>query len=163
MSERSGEVAERTTRMDPGTERAIIETVNGYVMAADAKDWTACRSFFNETVELEHDADASQGRVSADDMIAGWIGAFAGFRSTLHVVTNHTVQLVAADRAVCRSYVQAMHVGRAADAAGYLLTFGTYEHRLVRTAGGWHIDRIVYREVHALGDRSLFGRQGGQS
>jgi hypothetical protein len=137
-------------------ERDIIATVNGYVMAADARDWTRCRSFFTDTVELEHDADAAHGRTAADEMIAGWVAAFAGFRGTLHAVTNHTVEVNGPDRAVCRSYVQAMHVGRK-DPPGHLLTFGIYEHGLVRTAAGWRIDRVVYKELHALGDRSLFG------
>ncbi|MFZ5558964.1 MAG: nuclear transport factor 2 family protein [Pseudomonadota bacterium] len=135
---------------------AVIQAVNAIGRAADSKDWIACGRCFTQNVSIDHDAGSGEpSSMTPDELMAAWQKALGVFTSTLHMVTNHDVE-IHGDRAVCRSYVQALHVAAETTAANHYLTFGTYEHGLTRMAEGWRVNRVVYRQAYALGNPSLF-------
>jgi hypothetical protein len=135
---------------------AVIDTVTAVGVAADARDWAACRAAFTDTIFLDHDADATMpDAVSADEVITGWQRIWDGFSVTFHEVTNHQVDLDG-DTARCRSYVRALHVAATTAAENTYTTFGHYDDDLVRTSHGWKITRRAYQQVFATGNAAVF-------
>jgi hypothetical protein len=122
-----------------------ITTVYAMIEALDNKDWVACRGTFADEVYL--DLDFSTGipnQVKADEMITSWRALFDQFATTLHIVTNPQVELDS-EHAVVRSYVTALHAGKDSHDANSFTSYGTYEHRLVKTEDGWKIVHMCYR------------------
>lgn len=142
--------------MSDAVVREIVDAVNAVVRTADSRDWAGCRACFTPRVEVDHDA-GSGGPAILDSgaLVALWEEVLGRFAATLHMVTNHQVA-VDEDRATCRSYVLGVHTASETRAGNLYLSFGTYEHRLVRIAGTWKVAGIVYRQAYALGNPSLF-------
>lgn len=136
---------------------AIVDTVTAVAVAADARDWIACRAAFADTIYLDHDGHgATAEQVPADDVIASWQRLWAGFSVTFHEITNHRVDLEG-DTARCRSYVRAVHVATGTTSGENIYTtMGHYDDLLVRRGEAWKITRRSYRQVFATGNPALF-------
>ena len=145
--------------------QAIVDAVNGYVVAADDRDFEACGAFMTEEVLNDHVTDISPSAVPPEpsivrttDLMAQWAELFSNFVSTQHMVTNHYVE-IDGDRAVCRSYVEAIHIAQEAlNAPRHHHVFGTYRHVLARqTDGRWLIAELHHQQRYALGNPAIFG------
>jgi ketosteroid isomerase-like protein len=144
--------------------QAIIDTVNGYVMAADSNDWEQCSACFAEDLLLQHitetdptKPDPEPEKVSRFDVMKSWAELFEAFSSTQHMLTNHRVELDG-DRAICYSYVEAIHVAKAPlNATRHHHVFGTYRHTLARQNGRWVITEVYHKQKYALGNTAIFG------
>ncbi|MCG8383909.1 MAG: nuclear transport factor 2 family protein [Cytophagales bacterium] len=143
---------------------AIIRTINGYVETADRKEWEKCEALFTEDVTLHHitetNPDEAQTEesevVKASDLMQQWSNLFDKFNATMHMVTNHNVT-INGDEAICESYVNAIHIAKAAlNAERHHLSFGMYKHKLVRKEGVWRISEVNYDQIYALGNTAIF-------
>jgi hypothetical protein len=123
-----------------------IATIYAMIEALDHKDWMICRGTFADEVYLDLDFSAVKpDHVKADEMITSWRTLFDQFATTLHIVTNPQVELDG-ERAIVRSYVMALHVGKAnSQGASHFTAYGAYEHRLIKANGGWKIVYMCYR------------------
>lgn len=68
--------------------------------ATDRRDWTAVRSAFADTVQLDYTSlnGGEPAAVPADDMVAGWKSLLSGFDATHHHVTaTHRLSSVHGD------------------------------------------------------------------
>lgn len=123
-----------------------ITTIYAMIEALDGKDWVACRGAFFDEVYLDLDFSAVMpDQVKADEMITSWRTLFDQFATTLHIVTNPQVELDG-ERAVVRSYVTALHVGKeSSHSVNRFTAYGTYEHRLIKAKDSWKIVYMCYR------------------
>jgi len=137
-----------------GTDKAeIIEALNMYAFALDARAWDLFDRVFTEDVE------AVFGPAGA-----AWVGleefkkSFAAFHDTLdsHV---HTMmgQLVHVDGDIAHafSYGNWLLVRAAAEGGPTWLGTGYYDDELVRTEAGWRIKRRVCRLLSWSGNPSV--------
>jgi len=134
-----------------------IATVYAMIEALDHKDWVACRGTFADEVYLDLDFSAVvPNQVKADEMITSWRTLFDQFATTLHIVTNPQIELDG-ERAVVRSYVTALHVGKeSSQGVNHFTAYGTYEHQLIKAKDGWKIVYMCYRNRtrYTNGDQS---------
>ena len=116
--------------------RAIIDLTIAYCWAIDSRDFEALRDIFLPTAT----AKLGDERDGIDSIIARIDSALTPLDASQHLVTNHQV-FVDGDRATCRCYFQAQHVRRAAVGGVNHIIAGRYQDKLVRTPGGWRIER----------------------
>lgn len=134
---------------------AIIDSIVGLANAMDAQDWGRVRTLLADEIDTDYSEFRGEppSRVTADSYVASRMEGLRGLR-TLHTSTNHEVR-VDGDEAVCNS---AYHILRLDPASGGRLeTWGTYRHRLLRTAEGWVVTGIVQKVVCLEGERSVHG------
>ena len=144
-------------------QQAIISTVNGYVEAADQRDWEACGVLFTNEVTMHHITETNPELpqpgpevVKTKDVMNQWAQLFDKFVSTLHMITNHSVT-INGDEAVCESYVSAIHIAKPSlNAERHHLSYGTYRHKLIRRGDRWLINEVNYNQLYALGNSAIF-------
>lgn len=132
---------------------AVIEVLNLYALALDARQWDLFDRVFAE------DVTAVFGPAGA-----AWEGleefkrSFAMFHDTLdshvHTMMGHVVH-VDGDRAHAFSYGNWLLVREAAEGGSTWLGTGYYDDELVRTDEGWRIQRRVCRLLSWTGNPSV--------
>jgi hypothetical protein len=132
---------------------AIIEVLNLYGFALDARQWDLFDLCFTEDVE------AVFGPAGA-----GWHGlgefkrSFGEFHATLdnhqHTMMGHLVHVVG-DKAYAFSYGNWLLVRNAAKDGPNWLGTGWYDDELVRTPQGWRIKKRVCRLLSWTGNPSV--------
>lgn len=133
-------------------ERAIIRIADQIDRAVDAQDWPPARSYFADQVTVDFSTLSGQplATIPADDLIAGWAGNLKGSKTSLHLRTNHDVDLQG-DRATIQSNGYAWN---RMEGNGDPLweVWGTYEHKLTRSEAGWKVDGFTFRMTHERGN-----------
>lgn len=125
---------------------AVLEPVNRYAEALDAKDWALLDQVFTPEVVGEFGGGPLVGREAVREMVQRALG---GCGPTEHELANHRVE-IDGDTARCVCDVRAIHAGVGAAAEQRYELFGEYRDELVRTEQGWRIARremIVHREI----------------
>jgi hypothetical protein len=124
---------------------AITDLTIAYCWAIDTGQWDRLDDIFTPDAHAEL-GEPAPGLAAIKARISSALGVLD---DSQHIVTNHEID-VDGDRATCRCYFQAQHVRRAAAAGPNFIIAGRYEDTLVRTPGGWRIDRriltIMWRE-----------------
>src|SRR5262245_63595335 len=134
---------------------AIVQAIVGLANAMDAQDWARVRSLLADELDVDYSQFRGEppARVTADGYVASRIEGLRGLRA-LHTSTNHEVR-VEGDHGTCAS---AYHILRVDPTTGRRLdTWGTYQHRLARTADGWRVTGIVQTVAWLEGDRAVHG------
>jgi SnoaL-like domain len=136
---------------------AIIDAINGVGVWADRKDFTKLRPLFADVVDMDYTslAGGTPATVKADDLMKGWENGLRPFR-TQHMITNHLVT-VSGDTAEAISYIHALHYVPNDMGINHWQVYGTYNHRFVRTAGGWRITAMKLNKLMADGNAALSG------
>jgi hypothetical protein len=133
----------------------LNEVMNRYAASLDLRDWPRLRSVF---VDGEIEADfTSMGvkqvfRGPPDTWVELVRQTIAGSDATQHFFANHSAE-VDGDRAVDIRYMQARHQ---LGAAHYTIG-GYYTGQMLRTAGGWRIERYRLTVTFSEGERRLMG------
>lgn len=132
---------------------AIIEVLNLYAFALDARQWDLFDRVFAEDIEADFGPAG-----------AAWSGlenfkrSFAGFHATLdshaHTMMGHLVE-VDGDTAHAFSYGQWLLVRHAAEGGPTWTGTGWYDDELVRTDRGWRVRRRVCRLLSWTGNPSV--------
>ncbi len=132
---------------------AVIEVLNLYALALDARQWDLFDRVFAE------DVTAVFGPAGA-----AWEGleefkrSFAMFHDTLdshvHTMMGHVVH-VDGDRAHAFSYGNWLLVREAAEGGSAWLGTGYYDDELIRTDAGWRIKRRVCKLLSWTGNPSV--------
>jgi hypothetical protein len=122
---------------------AISDVVYSYATGLDRQDWALYRSIFTDEIEMTYpNNNGVPERLKADDWVARWVPAFAGWDATQHVSTNHRFE-INGDEATCISYMTARHVINSDGVSDYYLIGGYYTNRLVRTPAGWKLRAVT--------------------
>jgi hypothetical protein len=128
-------------------DRALIsERVVNYAIAVDRRDWEMFADCFTDPVH----ADYSENGLPAADFARGDLvtivrDAISGYTATQHLSPNHTIEFDPndPDRAICHSYMYAQHHLEDGEHREFFLLRGSYINHMVRTAGGWKIERLI--------------------
>ncbi|PBB94682.1 hypothetical protein CK215_03225 [Mesorhizobium sp. WSM3864] len=133
-------------------ERAVIRIADAIDRAVDAQDWKLARSYFADRVTADFSSLSGQpaATVASDDLIGAWAANLKGSKTSLHLRTNHQVE-IEADMATVRSNGYAWN---RMEGNGDPLweVWGTYEHRLTRSGQGWKVDGFTFRMTHERGN-----------
>lgn len=129
----------------------IIDLLTRYATGIDRQDWELFRSVFTDDCVLDYGQIGSWHGV--DGVTDYMIQVHVPFEHTLHRLSNHAIQ-IDGDTATARTYVDVLLIARDAkphktsdvNAAGF------YDDELVRTDGGWRINR---RQLTMVRNRPL--------
>ncbi|MGI9621813.1 MAG: nuclear transport factor 2 family protein [Acidimicrobiales bacterium] len=126
----------------------IIMLTHRYAKAVDKYDPEALLTVFAEDAVLDHSPYGNACSEGHDEISAYFARLKASGRPSMHITSNHTVEIVDADEAVGTSYVQAMRPGTEAGSP-IVAALAMNEDRYVRTDAGW---RISHRRTSPLID-----------
>jgi hypothetical protein len=125
---------------------AIIEVINRYGAALDARDWPRLQTCFTARAVVNFGATRLEG---PEVMVRFIEEATAGLRWQQHLLGSHDVA-VEGDSATASTQLIATQVS-GGDPDQALITVGTYRDVLVRTASGWRIEerteQVGWRET----------------
>jgi hypothetical protein len=143
------------TAVDSVSDRlAIIDLINGYVDAIDAKAWDRLDDFFTkDAIVWWNPQSTTSGRapilermrqmLSPDDIV------------TYHHVASFT-PLILGDTAEASVRIRAMHNGVGARSGRFWESLAVQTTSLVRTPEGWRCSGFSWRVVVGLGSMDLF-------
>src|ERR1700733_4096785 len=132
----------RTRRLEDRTQ--ISEQVIKYALAVDRRDWTMFGDCFTDHVTARF-GDGPPSDLSRDELVTFVSNALDGFDATQHLSPNHVIEFDGGDpdRAICFSYMYAQHLLKGSESGDYYLLRGSYDNHMLRTSGGWRIERLV--------------------
>ncbi len=136
--------------------------------ATDRRDWTAVRSAFADTVQLDYTSlnGGEPAAVPADDMVAGWKSLLSGFDATHHHVTPVSTS-ESADGIQVTLNGTATHRLSSGHGDSLWTIGGYYEADLFATGDGWKITGLTFVATWGSGNRDLVRlaqeRAGGSS
>lgn len=120
-------------------DRVLIgEVVIKYCVSVDRRDWEMFANCFADTLHTD------EGDITREDFVATVSGALDGFTATQHLSPNHLISFDEhdPDRAVCDSYMYAQHLIEGSPSGEFYLLRAWYRNHMVRTRGGWRIEKI---------------------
>lgn len=142
---RSGDVDDLAARVRQLEDRAAIsETVVGYGLTVDRRDWSGFARCFTDPVLTDYQQGRPTGLTSRADLVDLVSEALDGFTTTQHLSTNHVIvfDAVDPDAAVCTSAMYAQHLLEGSPNGDFYLLRALYTNYLRRTADGWRIEGI---------------------
>jgi SnoaL-like domain len=133
---------------------AIVDLVNGYFAATDAKRWDVVEDFYtDDAVVWWNPKSSTTGRTD----IVGFTRSMLG---SDEIVTYHHVggftPVVDRDTAEAAVRVRAMHNGVGARSGRFWESLAIQHTHLVRTPAGWRCSGYEWEVVVGLGSLDLF-------
>ncbi|MCK9553760.1 nuclear transport factor 2 family protein [Aquamicrobium sp.] len=128
---------------------AIINIVNLYAVAVDARRYDLFAQVFSDDIQCDFGGGAAF--TNRDALESAFAAIHAVFDSTQHLTSGHVISLNG-DRANCLSYVVGRFRRRLEDGEGFFESAGWYDDFLVRTPVGWRIRERASRMVSTSGD-----------
>jgi ketosteroid isomerase-like protein len=133
---------------------AIIDLINGYFDATDAKRWDVVEDFYtDDAVVWWNPENSTTGR-------AGIVGFTRAMLGSDEIVTYHHVAsftpVIDGDAARAPVRVRAMHNGVGARAGRFWESLAIQDTHLVRTPDGWRCRGYAWKVVVGLGSLDLF-------
>lgn len=125
---------------------AISEQVIQYAIAIDRADWDSYTDCFTDPVHIDFSAAGLPAQDFPRDQFVGFTrSSLSGFTARQHLSPNHVIEFSVTDpdRAVCTSYMYAQHYLAGAEGGNFFLMRGWYTNHMLRTAGGWRIERLT--------------------
>jgi ketosteroid isomerase-like protein len=147
-----------TTAPDPAdtlSDRlAIVDLINAYVDATDAKRWDLLAEFYTEDAVVWMNPQYSiTGRAAIVDYTSQMLG-------TVDIVTYHHVAsftpVIHGDTATAAVRIRAMHNGVGPRAGRFWESLAIQNTKLARTAEGWRCSGYEWKVVVGLGSLDLF-------
>jgi len=132
---------------------AVIDTVNRYATALDARDWKLLDEVFTEDAEADLGGQKLAGREALVGLVRRMLG---GSGPSQHLLGNHRVELDG-DRARCVCQVRAFSAGAGPASSRSYELLGEYRDELVCTPKGWRIARREMKIHHEIGTRDVLG------
>jgi hypothetical protein len=130
---------------------AIIETVDRYALALDARDWALLDRVFTPDATGDFGQFQCADREAIRQMIRSNLG---GCGPTQHLLGVYRIE-ISGHEATSVCAIRAHHLGRGEQARVEYECFGEYRDRLVRTRDGWRIRHRAMHLTHETGDRSI--------
>ena len=138
-------------------ERDVLDTVHRFAAGMDLRDWAAYRAVFTDEIVLDYTSyrGGEPITVTADSWVERVQRRFTTMIATQHSLTNARVELDGPDDALCRTYVEAMHVAVIDGVEEWCLIGGEYRDRLHRTSDGWRITAKVLGLRWTIGNKAV--------
>lgn len=134
--------------------QAVAELVDRYFASVDdgtGLDGAWAATIFSEDVRIEHRGFTLEG---LEDVVVGHRFVRGGWARTFHASTNLRVALDG-DRARIDGRLQAIHVHREGGPAEPYVIANAFDGDVVRTAGGWRIQRLAQHTIWSSGRSHL--------
>lgn len=128
-------------------DRAEIEdVVLRYARAIDMRDWKLYHTCFTDELDVDLTELRGEGNNPKYEhyVVDDWVklvSSLERYKATQHVNTNFTIE-VDGDGASCINYIHAQHYGADHQGEDTWNIIGWYRWGLVRTPGGWKINRM---------------------
>ena len=138
----------------------IQDLLTRYALAIDTKDWALLDTCFVPDAHLDY--TSTGGKKGPYPELRQWLAeVLAPFAVTMHFIGNTSVR-VEGERAHARTYLwNPMGLGKAEGALEWFAVSAHYVDDLVRTDGGWRIQKRVQERGVLIGPPlSLAGRPG---
>ncbi len=122
---------------------AVTDAIHLWSTSIDSRDWQSMRDLLTDPVHIDY---SSNGSLSGDMPAEAWITrlkSLYGFDATLHMVSNLVIK-IDGDRAVCTSYVNAMHFLKDQGRELGAYACGVYIHKLQRAGDRWKINSATF-------------------
>ena len=123
-----------------------IEMVDRLFCATDRKDWTAVKALFCAKVHFDMSSlsGVAPATLTPEQIVDGWREGLQDVAALQHQSGNHlvTMSLGGAD-VTCYATATHFHPEREKRLTQF---YGSYRFHLLRTAGGWLIDRFVFEK-----------------
>jgi hypothetical protein len=151
--EHDEELQTQTAQEKIADEAEIRRVVDEIDNACDAKDWTKCRAFFADEVEVDFTslAGGEPSRMKADDLIGAWKTNLFAEKKTFHMRSNHRIE-IAGNRAEVYSKGYAFNLLESGEVTGLWEVWGEYFHALERTENEWKVSGMTLKVTHKRGD-----------
>jgi hypothetical protein len=133
-------------------ERQIIATLHALVNAFDQKSWQNAEALFTPKVRLCVGGPPLE--VTPRALVTQWRSVLARCETTLHFLSNHLV-IVRGNTAESSSSVVGLHLASESAGKSHLVTFGTFQHELLRQDGLWKIEALSFCQLFSLGNAEL--------
>ncbi|MEM6986950.1 MAG: nuclear transport factor 2 family protein [Pseudomonadota bacterium] len=137
----------------------MTRIANAIDTAVDAKDWTAARGHFVDTITVDFTSlvGGEPATIPADGLIAGWSSNLTAEKTSFHLRGNHQVSFSDADTATLYSHGYAwnqLERGGLAENGGNPLweVWGHYTHSFTRTDAGWRVDGMAFTATAERGN-----------
>lgn len=134
---------------------AIVHVVDEIDNAVDAKDWTTCRSYFLDEIDVDFTslAGGSPGRIPADELVGMWSTNLYRDKLSHHMRSNHRVT-IDGDRAEVFSKGYALNILSRRTGSDLWEVWGDYVHTLRRTDQGWKCAGMALVVTYARGNET---------
>lgn len=136
---------------------AIVDVVDRIATAADLHQWETLLDCFTEEVEVDYTAltGGKPETMRADLLVERWKGLLSGFKTTQHMLANHSVEVHQTQAtATCTAQFQATRY--LPDTSGCLWVFvGHYCYELTNTRSGWRVCKTTMTATLADGNQHL--------
>ena len=130
---------------------AVIETLDRYAVALDARDWSLLDRVFTAEATAEFGGIPCANRAEIRRLIERMLG---GCGPTHHMLGVYRID-ISGEGATSTCSIRAHHVGRGAESQLEYECFGEYRDRLVRTPDGWRIAHRSMEITHETGTRAI--------
>jgi hypothetical protein len=139
-----------------GLDRAlIVETAYKLATGLDTKNWDLLREITTSDLEIDMSSyTGSRELWSREDWLARCADLFPGLDATQHLISNAVVTF-SDDEAICRSYVQAVHILRLDRGDPEWTLGGTYYMTFRRADDDWLIHRLSLDITWERGNRQI--------
>ncbi|MGH3167539.1 MAG: nuclear transport factor 2 family protein [Trebonia sp.] len=124
----------------------ISELVIKYAVGVDRRDWKMFAGCFTDPAYTDFsELGSAAGSSPRGELVDRIASVLDGYTVTQHLSPNHLIEFDDADpdRAVCSSYMYAQHVRQGPAGGEFYLLRGWYANHVVRTPGGWRIERLI--------------------
>jgi hypothetical protein len=151
--EHDEELQAQTTQEKIADEAEIRRVVDEIDNACDAKDWTKCRSFFADEIEVDFTslAGGEPSRMKADDLIGAWNANLFAEKKSFHMRSNHRIE-IEGNRAEVYSKGYAFNLLESGEVRGLWEVWGEYFHALEKTENEWKVSGMTLKVTHKRGD-----------
>ena len=155
-AEHDEEFHEQVIEQNFQDEAAIRRVVDEIDNACDLKDWSRCRSYFTDEIEVDFTslAGGEPAKIPADNLIEGWKTNLFEDKKTCHLRSNHSIK-IDGERAEVFSKAYAFNLLESGEVTGLWEVWGNYFHKLVKTETGWKCSAMKLEVIHQRGDEKV--------
>ncbi|MBV1849240.1 nuclear transport factor 2 family protein [Catellatospora tritici] len=134
----------------------IVETVDAVFDTVDAKDWTAARALFADDVDVDFSSlgGGPPARVTADQLVAGWVAGLHARKRSWHLISHYRVQITS-DIATVGVKGYALNRLDEELGGGIWEVWGTYALTLRRADDRWLVTRFCFDAQITRGDDAV--------
>jgi hypothetical protein len=134
----------------------ITNVITNIFNGADRQDWELVQNSFYFDVFLDYFSLSKQpgSKMKSSEIIKGWSDFLPKFNFTFHVVSNFQISTTEETAsAFCKG--SALHHLPDSEGGDTWTTYGTYDFKLIKVAGEWKVNSIIFNLLYEDGNKRL--------
>jgi uncharacterized protein len=152
-----GAISQSNKKTMQNTDTApVVQAIQGMFIAADKRDWPACRNYFTEKPFIDYSSLSGipGSPVPADDLIKAWQGGLSRFKATHHMLSNMNITITG-NTASAFFYGHAMHYLPHSKGGHTWEVYATYNAELVKESNEWKFSVLTLNLKLQAGNKDL--------